>query len=144
MIGGMTMIERVFRQASKVLDEVWMATDDDRIHDTVSGFGGRVIMTSSSHRSGTDRCAEAAVKITGGSDDASTVIINIQGDEPFIRPEQIKALMECFIDTSVRIATLIRRVMTGEDLFNPAQPKVIVSKKYGCYLFQPVSDTILP
>jgi len=141
MIGGMTMIERVFRQASKVLDEVWVATDDDRIRDTVTGFGGRVIMTSSSHRSGTDRCAEAAGKITGGSNDDGTVIINIQGDEPFIRPEQIKALMECFSDSSVSIATLIRRVAPGEELFNPAQPKVVVSKNMDAIFF---SRSVIP
>ncbi len=141
MIGGMTMIERVFRQASKVLDEVWVATDDDRIRDTVTAFGGRVIMTSSSHRSGTDRCAEAAGTLTGGRNDAGTVIINIQGDEPFIRPEQIKTLMECFTDDSVSIGTLIRRVTPGEDLFNPAQPKVVVSKNMDAIFF---SRSVIP
>jgi 3-deoxy-manno-octulosonate cytidylyltransferase (CMP-KDO synthetase) len=141
MIGSMTMIERVFRQASKVLDDVWVATDDDRIRDAVTGFGGRVIMTSSAHRSGTDRCAEAAGKITGGSSDAGTVIINIQGDEPFIRPEQIETLMECFTDNSVSIATLIRLVSQGEDLFNPGQPKVVVTKEMDAICF---SRSVIP
>lgn len=104
------MIERVYRQASKVLEEVWVATDDERIRDAVTAFDGRVVMTSSSHRSGTDRCAEAAGKITKGTSDPDTVIINIQGDEPFIRPEQISLLADCFTDSGVKIATLIRRV----------------------------------
>ena len=79
-ICGMTMIERVYRQASKELEEVWVATDDDRIAATVKGFGGKAVMTSPDHRSGTDRCHEAYLNV--GSD--ADVIINIQGDEPFM------------------------------------------------------------
>jgi 3-deoxy-manno-octulosonate cytidylyltransferase (CMP-KDO synthetase) len=131
----MTMIERVCRQASQVLDEVWVATDDERIRDAVTGFGGKAVMTSSNHQSGTDRCAEAAGIITGGRADAGTVIINIQGDEPFIRPEQIKSLTDCFTDSSVMIATLIRRVTPEEDLSDPNQPKVVVSAKMDAICF---------
>lgn len=141
IIGGMTMIERVYRQASKVLDEVWVATDDERIRDAVTGFGGRAVMTSSSHRSGTDRCAEAAGNITGGRADSGRVIINIQGDEPFIRPEQILTLTGCFSDSEVVIATLIRRVNPGEDLSDPNQPKVVVSKKMDAICF---SRSVIP
>lgn len=139
IIGGITMIERVYRQASLVLEETWVATDDERIREAVSSFGGRVVMTSAEHRSGTDRCAEAAAIVTDGSDD--TVIINIQGDEPFIRPEQITALIECFNDSRVSIATLIRKAEPGEDLLNPNQPKVTVRKNMDAICF---SRSVIP
>ncbi len=139
IIGSLTMIERVYRQASLILDDTWVATDDERIRETVTAFGGRVVMTSSSHRSGTDRCAEAATKVTDGS--RNTVIINIQGDEPFIRPEQIRTLMDCFSDREVMIATLIRKAEPDEDLFNPNQPKVIVRKNMDAICF---SRSVIP
>ncbi len=141
VIGGMTMIERVYRQASEVLDDVRVATDDQRISDAVTAFGGRTVMTSSLHRSGTDRCAEAAGIITDGTADAGTVIINIQGDEPFIRPEQIRSLTDCFADSGVMIATLIRKVTAGEDLSDPNQPKVVVSNNMDAIFF---SRSVIP
>jgi 3-deoxy-manno-octulosonate cytidylyltransferase (CMP-KDO synthetase) len=120
------MIRMVYEQASKALDSVFVATDDERIYKAVLEFGGRVVMTSAAHRSGTDRCAEAAaIAAAEGSDQG--IIINIQGDEPFIRPEQISLLKECFSDETVEIATLIRRAAPDEDLFNASQPKVIVN-----------------
>jgi 3-deoxy-manno-octulosonate cytidylyltransferase (CMP-KDO synthetase) len=125
LIGGIPMIKRVHDQAARALDSVWVATDDQRIFDTVSAFGGKVVMTSADHRSGTDRCAEAASKISQIED--TDIIINIQGDEPFIRPEQIKMVAGCFAHSDVKLATLIREVMPGEDLFNPNQPKVVVA-----------------
>ncbi len=133
------MIERVYRQASLVLEETWVATDDERIREAVTAFGGKVVMTSSEHRSGTDRCADAAAVVTDGSED--TVIINIQGDEPFIRPEQIRALMDCFTGNEVMIATLIRRAEPDEDLFNPNHPKVIVRKNMDAICF---SRSVIP
>ncbi len=139
VIGGITMIERVYRQASLVLEETWVATDDERIREAVTAFGGRVVMTSAEHRSGTDRCAEAAATVTDGSE--NTVIINIQGDEPFIRPEQIRALMKCFSDSGVRIATLIRQAEPDEDLINPNQPKVTVRKNMDAICF---SRSVIP
>lgn len=126
LIGGKPMIQRVYEQASKSLDMVFVATDDKRIYDTVMGFGGRAVMTSRRHQSGTDRCAEAVMKIADGKDDIIDVVINIQGDEPFIRPEQITLLMSCFTDRSVEIATLVRKVSPGEDIFNPNHPKVVL------------------
>lgn len=123
MIGNMTMIERVYRQASLVIDNVFVATDDDRIRAEVERFGGRCIMTSSSHHSGTDRCYEAYTKCGIKAD----VVINIQGDEPFIAPEQIGALMQCFDIPNTHIATLVRLFdpAKGWDaLFNPNTPKV--------------------
>ena len=89
---GKYMIQRVYEQARKVLDNVCVATDDDRIFNAVKSFGGNVVMTSAEHRSGTDRCFEAYNRLGGNED----VIINIQGDEPFIKPEQIESLIACF------------------------------------------------
>ena len=129
MIGNKTMIQRVYDQACKTLEDVWVATDDKRIFNAVSEFGGRAIMTSTEHLSGTDRCAEAVDKITFETGEKTDVIINIQGDEPFIKPEQISLLMNCFMDDTVELATLIRIVEPGEDIFNPNQPKVIIDYK---------------
>lgn len=125
-IGGKPMIQRVYEQASRSLAQVFVATDDDRISKAVRGFGGKVIMTSPSHRSGTDRCAEAVGRIEEETGEMLDIIINIQGDEPFIKPEQIDLLTSCFNDISVEIATLIRKVEASEDLFNINQPKVVV------------------
>jgi 3-deoxy-manno-octulosonate cytidylyltransferase (CMP-KDO synthetase) len=127
LIGGKPMIHRVYEQASKALKTVFVATDDIRIMDAVLNFGGKVIMTSPEHHSGTDRCSEAVDKIEKETGVQVDIVINIQGDEPFIKPEQIRLLMSCFSDDSVEIATLIRKVEEGEDLFNPNEPKVVVT-----------------
>jgi 3-deoxy-manno-octulosonate cytidylyltransferase (CMP-KDO synthetase) len=127
MIGNKPMIRRVYEQACKSsLDIVYVATDNQRIYDTVTGFGGRAVMTSSNHQSGTDRCAEAVDKIIG-TGRAVDIVVNIQGDEPFIKPEQIDLLIDCFSSEGVEIATLVRKCEPGEDIFNPNQPKVILS-----------------
>ncbi len=134
MIGNKPMIQRVYEQASKVLKIVYVATDDLRILKCVNDFGGSAIMTSASHQSGTDRCAEAATRITEETGKLIDVVINIQGDEPFIRPEQIELLAKCFADEKTQIATLVRKCEAGEDIFNPNQPKVILnSKGYAIY-----------
>jgi 3-deoxy-manno-octulosonate cytidylyltransferase (CMP-KDO synthetase) len=125
LIHNKPMIRLVYEQACKALGTVYVATDDDRIFRAVKDFGGRVVMTSAEHRSGTDRCAEAAEIISSLEGKKTGVVINIQGDEPFIKPEQIELLKECFKDPEVEIATLIRKVLPGDDLFNPNQPKVI-------------------
>lgn len=133
IIEGKPMIRLVYEQASKALENVFVATDDQRIYDAVVDFGGRVVMTSSEHRSGTDRCCEAAgiIRAQGISID---VVVNIQGDEPFIMPEQISLLADCFEDGEVKIATLVRKVRPDEDIFDPNQPKVILDKKgYALY-----------
>ena len=129
LIGNKPMIQRVYDQARKTLDMVWVATDDKRIFDAVLDFGGKAIMTSTDHLSGTDRCAEAVTKINRETTQKIDIVINIQGDEPFIKPEQINLLMKCFIDVSVELATLVRKVEPGEDVFNPNQPKVILDLK---------------
>ena len=134
-----TVIHRVYDQASKALDVVVVATDDERIYDAVEGFGGKVVMTRPDHKCGTDRCLEAYDAITTPSwraqNDAETVIINIQGDEPFIQPEQIEALMACFEEhEDTQIATLVRpftEADSKEALENPNTPKVEWNKTTG-------------
>ena len=123
-IAGKSMIQRVYEQAKKCssLGDVVVATDDDRIFDHVSAFG-KAVMTSSEHQSGTDRCAEVALKHP-----EYDIIINIQGDEPYIDPEQITKLAVCFNDPATQIATLIKRVQNVEELHNANSPKVVINK----------------
>ncbi len=125
-ISGKSMIQRVYEQAkkSKSLADVIIATDDVRIEEHVKTFGGNVIMTKKSHQSGTDRCFETIQKYTGSAD----VIINIQGDEPFIHPEQIDLLASCFNSDTIQIATLVKQINNYEELFNINIPKVILNK----------------
>jgi 3-deoxy-manno-octulosonate cytidylyltransferase (CMP-KDO synthetase) len=127
LIGNKPMIQRVYEQTFKSINLVYVATDDKRIFDAVKNFGGNVVMTSADHMSGTDRCTEAVNKITVESGRDIDIVVNIQGDEPFIKPEQIELLKRCFTGDDVEIATLVREVSTGEDIFNPNQPKVILS-----------------
>jgi 3-deoxy-manno-octulosonate cytidylyltransferase (CMP-KDO synthetase) len=124
-IAGKSMIQRVYEQAKKCihLSEVIVATDDERIFDHVIKFGGVAEMTSPDHQSGTDRCAEVALKHP-----EYEVTINIQGDEPYIDPEQISKLISCFNDPGTQIATLIKKVKTGQELYNTNTPKVIINK----------------
>ena len=135
-ICGKTVIRRVYEQASKALDTVVVATDDERIYDAVEAFGGKVVMTRADHKCGTDRCLEAYEAITTPSwraqNDTDTVVINIQGDEPFIQPEQIEALMACFDQPDTDIATLVRPYTdkdSKEALENVNTPKVQWDKK---------------
>lgn len=139
-ICGKTMIERVYRQVKKALDDVCVATDDNRIADAVKSFGGNVVMTSETHRSGTDRCYEAYLN-TGSNAD---VIINIQGDEPFIDPSQIEEIKKCFDDTATQIATLARPFdpQLGVDaLFNPNTPKLVFDENMFAMYF---SRSVIP
>lgn len=132
------MIQRVYEQVGKVLDDVYVATDDDRIKNTVEGFGGKAIMTSPNHKSGTDRIEEAVEKIGGDFD----VVINIQGDEPFIHESQIKELCACFDDADTQIATLgkpLTAEMGMEALENPNSPKIVVDNRgYAMYFSRSV------
>ncbi|WP_372931753.1 3-deoxy-manno-octulosonate cytidylyltransferase [Mariniphaga sediminis] len=123
VLGGIPVIQWVYENAVQALDNVWVATDDDRIFNAVTSFGGKAVRTMSSHRSGTDRCAEAARLLEKETD--FDIVINIQGDEPFIKAEQIKQLMACF-DETTEIATLIKEIETTEELFNPNRPKVVL------------------
>ncbi|OOG18918.1 3-deoxy-D-manno-octulosonate cytidylyltransferase [Sphingobacterium sp. CZ-UAM] len=121
-IEGKTMIRRVYEQVkkSKKLTEVIVATDDERIAAEVLSFGGNVLMTSDTHQSGTDRCAEVIA-----NNREYDVVINIQGDEPFINPEQIDLLASCFENPRTKIATLVKEIQTAEELFNQNIPKVV-------------------
>ena len=104
ILGGKTVIQRVYEQVAGILDDAYVATDDERIEKAVKAFGGKVVMTSVHHKSGTDRCYEACVKIGGDFD----VVVNIQGDEPFIQPSQLNAVKACFEDPTTQIATLVK------------------------------------
>jgi 3-deoxy-manno-octulosonate cytidylyltransferase (CMP-KDO synthetase) len=92
-IAGKPMIQRVYEQALKAMNEVWVATDDQRIFDAVQRFGGKVVMTLNTHQSGTDRCAEAVMKVSEITKKDFDVVVNIQGDEPFMQPDQIELIM---------------------------------------------------
>lgn len=125
-LGGTTVIEHVYGQVIKAIDNVLVATDDERIYNHVSSFGGKAVMTGSHHRSGTDRCWEAYQK-NGGNED---IIINVQGDEPFIRPQQIESIMRCFDDVNTDIATLIKpfdKSGSYADLADPNKVKVVTT-----------------
>jgi 3-deoxy-manno-octulosonate cytidylyltransferase (CMP-KDO synthetase) len=139
-IGGKTMIQRVYEQVSKALTDVYVATDDQRIFDEVIHFGGKAIMTSDQHKSGTDRCYEAFSKLDKHFD----VVINVQGDEPFIQPEQINTLKDCFDNSQIEIATLAK-IFTENDSFeallNPNTPKLVVNKRNEALYF---SRSIIP
>ena len=139
-ICGKSMIERVYIQAHKELDNVAVATDDERIANAVKAFGGNVVMTSTEHRSGTDRCYEAYCNLGSNAD----VIINIQGDEPFIDPSQIAAIKECFNSDDSQIATLVRKfdpTKGFEALFDCNTPKVVFDKNMNAIYF---SRSIIP
>ncbi|WP_300829457.1 3-deoxy-manno-octulosonate cytidylyltransferase [uncultured Rikenella sp.] len=127
-IHGKPMIQRVYERCRGVFGEpCYVATDDSRIERAVTAFGGKAIMTSTAHRSGTDRCAEAldtAERLTGERFD---VVVNIQGDEPFIAVEQLEQIRRCFDDPATRIATLVKPFGPDEDIFNPNSPKVVLS-----------------
>lgn len=123
LIKGKTMIRRVYEQASlSKLDAVVVATDDVRIADEILSFGGRYVMTSPNHRSGTDRCREA-LDLMGEAYDA---VINIQGDEPFIDPLQINMLYDILQDNDVCLASLAKRISSRDELFSPNTVKVVM------------------
>jgi 3-deoxy-manno-octulosonate cytidylyltransferase (CMP-KDO synthetase) len=131
-IKGKTMIQRVYEQAKKCdrLEKVIVATDDERIQTVVKNFGGEVCITSSTHPSGTDRCAEVVEKLSL----KNYAIVNIQGDEPFIDPKQIELICDCFDDPKTEIATLIKKISSHEILFSPNSPKVILdNNKFAIY-----------
>lgn len=121
VLGGKTVIQRVYEQVKTVLDHVYVATDDQRIYDAVMQFGGRAVMTRTDHKSGTDRICEALDKIGGQYD----VVINVQGDEPFIQPSQIRTVMAAFDDPTTQIATLGKRFDSIEAVENPNSPKIV-------------------
>ena len=140
ILGGKTVIQRVYEQVASTLDDAVVATDDERIEQAVKSFGGRVVMTSPNHKSGTDRCYEALTKMPGNYD----VVINIQGDEPFIQPSQLESVMACFDDSDTQIATLVKPFKPEDGyaaLENANSPKVVVNAKMQALYF---SRSIIP
>ena len=138
---GKTMIQRVYEQVLPAIGRLYVATDDERIAEAVRKFGGNVILTSEAHNSGTDRCYEAFAKVGGEAE----VVINIQGDEPFVRPEQIELLKSCFAESDTQIATLVKPFDTEGDfeqtVFNPNTPKVVLNNRNEALYF---SRSIIP
>jgi 3-deoxy-manno-octulosonate cytidylyltransferase (CMP-KDO synthetase) len=130
-IKGKSMIQRVYEQSMLAnLNKVVVATDDERIAAEVTRFGGEFVMTASTHQSGTDRCAEVVKNLPGYD-----VVINIQGDEPFIDPKQIDLIGDCFKDENVQLATLIKEIHSEEELFNPNVPKVVIGQQQQAIYF---------
>jgi 3-deoxy-manno-octulosonate cytidylyltransferase (CMP-KDO synthetase) len=127
MLADKPIIQWVYENAAQTLDQVFVATDDERIFNAVEQFGGKAIYTLPTHQSGTDRCAEAARKVAGQF--PTDVIINIQGDEPFIREEQIEALKTCFDGPETEIATLIKPITDPAEIRNINRPKVVVNNR---------------
>ncbi len=128
LLGGKPIIQHVWERAKSVMSHVFVATDDERIAQCVEQFGGKAVMTSTHHRSGTDRCREAYEKCGIEAD----VVVNIQGDEPFIAASQLETLMRQFDDAATDIATLVRPfgpTATFRDISNPNTPKVVVSRE---------------
>ena len=127
------IVQHVYENTRKTLDAVWIATDDHRIAELVADFGGHFVMTGDQHQSGTDRCAEAADLLSAEFD--FDVVVNIQGDEPFVRQEQLDALKACFEDPGTEIATLAKAIEHDEILFNPNRPKVVMDRNNNALLF---------
>lgn len=140
MLGGKPVIQRVYEQVVSTLQDAVVATDDERIEAAVLAFGGKVVMTSPNHKSGTDRCYEALTKTPGDFD----VVVNIQGDEPFIQPSQLQSIMDCFLDPETQIATLVKP-FKPEDGFaaleNVNSPKVVLNQRSQALYF---SRSIIP
>lgn len=147
LLAGKPVIEHVYKHVACAIDEVLVATDDTRIFDTVNQFGGQAVMTRSDHRCGTDRCLEAMDKWLATHTDVNEdelVIVNIQGDEPFVHPEQVRDLCACFDAPDTDIATLARPYTDSDswnDLLNPNTPKLVMDSRMRAILF---SRSIIP
>lgn len=137
LLGGKPVIQRVYEQVASVLDDACVATDDERIFDCVKNFGGKVVMTRTDHKSGTDRIEEAIEKIGGDYD----VIVNIQGDEPFIQKSQIETVCRCFDDEKAQIATLGKPFTDMDAVANPNSPKIVIDNNSFAMYF---SRSIIP
>lgn len=128
LLDGRPIVQHVYERVSAFLPDTFVATDDERILQTVESFGGRAVMTATTHQSGTDRCEEAIRQLGIETD----VVVNVQGDEPFIATEQIRLLLSCFDDATTDIATLVKpfaSTTSWEELSNPNCPKVVCDAK---------------
>ncbi|MBN1413460.1 MAG: 3-deoxy-manno-octulosonate cytidylyltransferase [Bacteroidales bacterium] len=140
-MGGKPMIQRVYEQAKKAFSNVIVATDDERISGAVMNFGGMVVMTSAAHKSGTDRCAEALQLAENILSSVFDIIVNVQGDEPFVQPAQLELLASCFTHSETQIATLARPAHNVQELSDPNKPKVILNKNSEAIYF---SRSVIP
>ena len=122
LLGGKPVIQHVYEKVAAVLEAAYVATDDERIYDVVKSFGGQVVMTRTDHKSGTDRIEEAIEKIGGEWD----VVVNVQGDEPFVAKNQLDTICHCFDDPTTQIATLGKPFESMEAVQNPNSPKIVV------------------
>ena len=141
LVHGVPMVVRTFRQAAKVFQDVCVATDDERIFRTVTENGGQAVMTSSSHRSGTDRCLEALHTYTAQSGKSFEGVVNVQGDEPFISTLQMETLAHTLMKDGVDIATIVKRAESVSALEDPNRPKVVVDKDMNALYF---SRSLIP
>lgn len=122
LLGGKPVIQHVYEKVAAVLEAAYVATDDERIYDVVKSFGGQVVMTRTDHKSGTDRIEEAIEKIGGEWD----VVVNVQGDEPFVAKNQLDTICHCFDDPTTQIATLGKPFESMVAVQNPNSPKIVV------------------
>lgn len=122
LLGGKPVIQHVYEKVAAVLEAAYVATDDESIYDVVKSFGGQVVMTRTDHKSGTDRIEEAIEKIGGEWD----VVVNVQGDEPFVAKSQLDTICHCFDDPTTQIATLGKPFESMEAVQNPNSPKIVV------------------
>ena len=131
IIDGKSMIRRVYEQAQKCIElsEVIIATDNTSIYEHAQEFGGKVMMTSADHTSGTERCREVLTNLGTGKNEPADAIINIQGDEPFIDPRQISDVISCLVQKDVQIATLVRKISSYEELMDNNVVKVVLNKQ---------------
>ncbi len=139
-LGGKPVVQRVYERVKSVIPNAVVATDDERIYDAVKAFGGDVVMTSPNHKSGTDRCWEAYQKQAREYD----VVINVQGDEPFIAQSQLRSIMACFDDEATDIATLVKPFAVEDGLQalqNPNSPKVVLDSASRAIYF---SRSVIP
>lgn len=144
LLGGKPMIQRVYEKVAPLVDMAVVATDDERIYDTVVGFGGRVVMTSPDHQSGTDRVYEAYTKVSEALGVNYDVVINVQGDEPFIDGKQIQTVADCFLQAETDIATLVKPFHKEDGLaalLNPNSPKVVLGTRSQALYF---SRSVIP
>lgn len=145
VLAGKPIIQHVYERVSSCIERTYVATDDERIRSAVEAFGGKVIMTAPTHPSGTDRCFEAYCKVTAGSHtSADDIVINVQGDEPFIQASQLHSIMQCFDLPATEIATLVKPFASDaglDALKNPNSPKVVIGEDQSALYF---SRSVIP
>ena len=125
LLGNKPIIQWVYEKSALAIEDICVATDDERIFDCVNNFGGQAVITSLKHQSGTDRCREALEIMETMNQSHYKIVVNIQGDEPFIDPKQIRQLIDLFNDPNTQIATLAKEITVESDIFDPNRPKVV-------------------